>query len=184
MASERCDRLTAVGTRPPATLYVHLAAIDTTSVELPTSGVARVEGLGPVTVQQVRDWLSGCMVTVKPVIDLAHQAPVDGYEIPDRLREAMHLRTPADIFPFTPNTGRRKDLDHTQPYRDPGDGGPPGQTGMHNLGPMTRRHHRLKTHSRWQVRQPFPGIYIWRTPHDRYYLVDHTGTQRIRAAAA
>lgn len=184
VASERSDRLTPVDTRPPATLYVHLAAIDTTSVELPTSGVARIEGVGPVTAQQVRDWLSSCEVTVKPVIDLAGQVPVDHYEIPDLLREPVHLRTPADIFPFASNTGRRKDLDHTQPYRDPGDGEPLRQTGMHNLGPMTRRHHRMKTHSRWQVRQPFPGIYIWRTPHDRYHLVDHTGTQRIRASAA
>ena len=44
---------------------------------------------------------------------------------------------------------------------------------------MTRFHHRIKTHGPWEVRQPFPGIYIWRTSTDQYYLVDHTGTRKI-----
>ncbi len=26
--------------------------------------------------------------------------------------------------------------------------------------------------------QPFPGILIWRDPHGRIYLVDHTGTRK------
>ena len=42
------------------------------------------------------------------------------------------------------------------------------------------RHHRIKTHGHWQVRQPFPGIYVWRDPHGALYLVDHTGTRRLR----
>jgi len=52
------------------------------------------------------------------VLDLARQAPVDAYEIPDRLREAVRLRTPADTFPYASNTGRRMDPDHTDPYVD------------------------------------------------------------------
>ena len=32
---------------------------------------------------------------------------------------------------------------------------------------------------RWQVQQPFPGIYVWRDPHGAFYLVDCTGTRRI-----
>jgi hypothetical protein len=30
------------------------------------------------------------------------------------------------------------------------------------------------------VKQPYAGIYIWRDPHGRYYLVDHTGTRATR----
>ena len=59
-------------------------------------------------------------VIVKPVIDLDNQAPVDGYEIPDRLREAVHLITPTDVFPYATNKTRRMDIDHTIPY-DTGD---------------------------------------------------------------
>jgi hypothetical protein len=50
---------------------------------------------------------------------------------------------------------------------------------VENPGPMTRFHHRVKTHGRWQVKQPFPGICLWRAPHGRTYLVDHTGTRPV-----
>ena len=206
--------------RTDATLYVHL-----TDETLRTGdGVVRVEGIGPVLADQVRSWLSTCeaRVTVKPVIDVAGQAPVDGYEVPDRLREAVHLLHPADVFPYATNTGRRQDLDHTLRYRHQRrDGGPPdhegppddaaapnkdgpppahegppdivtapdqqgppgGQTRIGNLNKLTRRHHRLKTHGGWQLAQPFPGIWIWRSPHGRHYLVDHTGTTQLGKTA-
>jgi len=48
---------------------------------------------------------------------------------------------------------------------------------------MTPFHHRVKTHPGWQVQQPFPGIFLWRDPHGATYLVDHTGTRRLRDAA-
>jgi Domain of unknown function (DUF222) len=99
-----------VDPRPPATLYVH---VDADTFRGGGGGVARVEGVGPVTVEQARRWLGHCAVTVKPVIDLAGLAPVDGYEIPDRLREAVRLVCPADVFPYASNTSRRLDLDHT-----------------------------------------------------------------------
>jgi len=56
-------------------------------------------------------------------------------------------------------------------------------TGVGNYGPMTTPHHCIKTHAGWQVRQPFPGIYVWRDPHGAHYLVDHTGTRRTGTAA-
>ena len=161
-----------VDTRPDVTLYVHL-----TDEALGTgSGVARVEQVGPVTLDRVRTWLGHANVVVKPVIDLNDQIPVDAYEIPDRIRDAVHLRTPADCFPYATSTRRTGDLDHTIPYLSPDNGGPPGQTSVDNLGPLTRNHHRIKTHGRWQVAQPFNGIFVWRSPHGRYHLVDHTGT--------
>ena len=49
---------------------------------------------------------------------------------------------------------------------------------------MTRRHHRIKTRGHgWTVRQVFDGVYVWRTPHGRHYLVDHTGTTEAITAA-
>jgi hypothetical protein len=170
-----------VDARPPVTLYLHLSQESLTRDE---HGVARFEGLGPVTVEQVRRWLGHCQVTVKPVIDLADQAPVDGYEVPDRLREAVQLRSPADVFPYATSLGRRKDADHTIAYVDPDHGGPPGQTALDNLGPMVRRNHRIKTHSRWQVTQVSNGVFVWRSPHGRLFLVDHTGTHPIFDTAA
>ena len=167
--------------RPPVTLYLHLSQESFTRDE---HGVARFEGQGPVTVEQVRRWLGHCQVTVKPVIDLADQGPVDGYEVPDRLREAVQLRSPLDVFPYATGLGRRKDADHTIAYVDPDHGGPPGQTALDNLGPMVRRNHRIKTHTRWQVKQVSNGVFVWRSPHGRLFLVDHTGTHPIFDIAA
>ncbi len=170
-----------VTTRPPATLYIHLSEDSFTRDE---HGVARFEGVGPVTIDQAKKWLGHCHVTVKPVIDLANQAPVDSYEVPDRLREATQLRSPVDVFPYATNTTRSKQADHTDPYLDPGQGGPPGQTRLDNLAPMVTFHHRIKTHGRWQVRQVFNGVFVWRSPHGRLFLVDSTGTHRIHNTAA
>jgi len=171
---------------PTVTLYLHLyARTDTDTIDPvgqvdPVGPVARWEGEGPVTTTYLRDILGpACDFVVKPVIDLAGMAPVDAYEIPDRHREAVHLRTPADVFPYASNTTRGQQIDHTRRYLSPDHGGPPGQTDLGNLGPMTGFHHRIKTHGTWQVKQPFPGIYLWRHPHGRTYLVDHTGTRPL-----
>ncbi|HEX2174684.1 MAG TPA: hypothetical protein VHG70_02130, partial [Nocardioidaceae bacterium] len=34
-------------------------------------------------------------------------------------------------------------------------------------------------HGPHQVKQPFPGIYLWRDSHARIYLLDHTGTRKL-----
>ncbi len=168
----RSGRIKPVDTRPDVTLYVHLSD----QALVTGQGVARVEGIGPVTVDRVRSWLGHANVVVKPVIDLNDQVPVDAYEIPDRIREAVHLAIPVDCFPHATSTRRSGDIDHTIAFVKPDEGGPPGQTGLGKLGPITRFHHRVKTHGDWHVAQPFTGVFVWRTPHGRYLLVDHTGT--------
>ncbi len=167
-----------VDTRPDVTLYVHL----TDQALVTGTGVARVEQVGPITLDRVRSWLGHANVTVKPVIDLNDQVPVDAYEIPDRIREAVHLTIPVDCFPHATSTRRTGDIDHTIAFVKPDDGGPPGQTGLGKLGPITRFHHRVKTHGDWHVAQPFTGVFVWRTPHGRYLLVDHTGTHQALPA--
>ena len=147
------------------------------------TGVGRVEGIGPVTLNRLQSWLANSRVTVKPVIDLPHQTPVDSYEIPTRVREAIHLICPVDSFPYATSTSRSGDLDHTTPYRPPDQGGPPGQTRIGNLGPLTRRHHRTKTFGHWTLNQVWPGVFVWRSPHGHHYLVDHTGTRKLTPAA-
>ena len=100
-----------------------------------SKGIARLEDHGPVT----EAWITRVLgpqarVKVQPVLDLAGQAPVDAYEIPDRHRQAVHLMTPADTFPFSSNLARTKQIDHTVPY-DQG-----GKSAVGNYGPMTRFH--------------------------------------------
>ena len=43
---------------------------------------------------------------------------------------------------------------------------------------MIRFEHRVKTHSRWRVRQPEAGVWIWRSPHNAYLVTD-AGTQHL-----
>ena len=82
------------------------------------------------------------------------------------------------MFPYAPRTATRDgvDFDHSRPY-DPG--GPPGQTGTHNTGPLRRRHHRWKTHGGYRARAAGPGRHLWQTPHGLCYLVDHRGTHAL-----
>jgi len=154
---------------PSVTLYVHAY------IGPDAEPVARLEGHGPVTEAWITRVLGPrCRFKVQPVLDLAGQAPVDAYEIPDRHRQAVHLMTPADTFPYATSLSRRMQVDHTIPFDDG------GVSGVGNYGPMTTRHHRIKTHAHgWQVKQPFPGLYLWRDPHGAHHLVDHTGTRAI-----
>ena len=63
--------------RPHATLVVRL----TEEALASGTGVA-ASNVGVLTVQQVRDLLGHCRVTVRPVLDLREQLPVDAYEVP------------------------------------------------------------------------------------------------------
>jgi hypothetical protein len=162
--------------RPTATLFVHL-----TDQALATgTGVARLADVGPVTVEQIRRFLGspapGYDIRVQPVLDPADVASVDSYEIPLRLREAVMVRNPADVYPYGSCTSRRMDLDHTLPYAPTDTGGPPGQTSLGNLGPLDRTHHRDKTHGHGNLRQPDPGIYLYRSPEGWVYLTTNQGT--------
>jgi hypothetical protein len=163
--------------RPRAVVYVHLSAEALTA----GAGVARVEDVGPVLLSRLHSLLGNrCSINLKPVIDLpAGHTPIDAYEIPASLREQLLLRNPADVFPYAAAVTRSIDIDHTIPYLHPDRGGPPGQTSIGNLGPHTRRHHRLKTHGGWQVRQPETGTWLWRSPRQRIYLVNATGTHPL-----
>ena len=170
------DRIAPAAFRAPVQLFVHLHQ----DALAGTASAARIEGQGPILADQLREWLgrSGADLTVTPVLDLAGQTPVDGYEFPARIVEALHQLSPAEPFPWSVNTSRRKDTDHPDPYLPPARGGPPGQTGMHNGARLGRHHHRIKTHGDWRVVQAAPGVYFWRTPHGFWFRVDQDGTYR------
>ncbi|KRA92824.1 hypothetical protein ASD84_10080 [Nocardioides sp. Root682] len=159
---------------PSAVVVVHVAEDPDTGALGP---VARVEGLGPRLLSQVRDLLRRhANITITPVIDLH----TGGYEHPTDVKTRTELRTLGDVFPhatglFT-KTGRPPDHDHTTPYDKHG---PPGQTGDHNDTPLRRHHHRAKTHAGYSVHQLGPDRWIWRTPHGLHRLVTTHGTTAI-----
>ena len=157
---------------PKTVLYVHLhqAAIHG------TPAVARVEGLGPVTLTGLQTLLARTALTVKPVIDLSDRVRTTAYEHPESLKERVHLTTGGDYWPYATSTARNVDYDHPIPFDDTG---PPGQTGTHNSGPLGRRHHRYKTRPGYRSRQCGQGRYVWLTPHGLGFIVDQRGTRPI-----
>ncbi len=165
-------RLTCL--RPRAKLHVHVHR-DVLAGDV--TGVARVEGIGAMLPGDALELLARTTrVDILPVIDLADRVSVNSYEHPDAMADRVHLLTGGDYFPYATCVTRAVDLDHPTPYDADG---PPGQTGTHNSGPLTRRHHRIKTHAGFTAEQVGPGRYRWRTPHGRELIVDHTGTRRV-----
>ena len=160
------------------TLIVHIAADDPALDLSPTSttGVARIEGWGPLLTEQLPHFLNGANITVRPIIDPTTIRPVDSYETPTRMRLALEQRNPVDVFPYGTTQASRCDSDHTIPYID----GRSSQTHLGNLGPLSRKAHRAKTHGKWKLEQPTPGTFHWTSPHGYQYQVTPTGTIRIR----
>lgn len=163
---------------PTAQLVVHLT--DTTLAERDGTGLVRAEGLMPLLL----DWLTDALgahhrITVRPVIDQNHHVASDAYECPATMREAVELRNPVEVFPWSTRRSKGLDLDHTIPRaprqaRGPGRAG--GPTHPDNLGPLTRSVHRAKTHAGWHLHQPLPGIYLWQSPLGYRYLVTPSRT--------
>lgn len=161
--------------RGKSIVYVHTTAEQLT--ELTGTPIARVEEIGPACADLMREFIGHDHITVTPVIDLNDEpAPSDAYEIPAALAQRIHLFNPAESFPYSNTVSRRVDLDHTIPFAV----GVPGQTRIDNLAPLTRRHHRVKTHARgWRVQHLGNRAYLWTTPHGRQVVVDPQGTHEV-----
>lgn len=172
------DYLTAKGLKPVpprVELQVHL----TDQTLLTGNGIVRSEDCGPMLLAQLTELLGRhhCQISLRPVLDPANLAAVDAYEVSQPLRDAVRLRHPASIFPFSSRLGHHLDLDHTVPHTHTSD--PPGQTRLGNLGPLARPEHRAKTDGVWHLEQPHPGVFLWRSPHRHYFLVTNQGTQPL-----
>jgi hypothetical protein len=57
--------------------------------------------------------------------------------------------------------------------------GRPARPALDNLGPLDRTHHRDKTHGQGNLRQPDPGIYLYRSPEGWVYLTTNQGTLNL-----
>jgi hypothetical protein len=139
--------------------------------------IGRLDGHGPLSRQTWIELLGHDRITIRPVVDQTAIAPVDSYEIPDRIRRAVTWRSPVDTFPYGSQPSRRLDLDHTIPYQHTS-GAPPGQTRVDNLAPVNRRAHRAKTANRWKLTQHEGGWLEWTSPAGYHYATGPYGTLR------
>ena len=157
---------------PTSTLYLHIAE-DTL---MSGKGPVRAEQIGPLTTSLLALLVGHTRITVKPVIRPYDTIAVDAYEIPNRIRDQVVLRNHIEIFPYSSRPARNQQLDHTIAYRK----GEPGQTRAANLGPLSTKAHRAKTHGHWNLTQPAPGVYWWKTPAGNHYRTTPNGTLRLR----
>jgi Domain of unknown function (DUF222) len=154
---------------PAATVYLHLDQTTWSSGH----GPADLTGHGPITAAQALEHLRHANVVIKPVIDLTddlHWTSTDG-EFTGSVREAVWLANRWNPFPYADATTRdTDDADHTLPRSR---GGP---TRLDNGGPLRRRLHRHKTFAKgWRVKQPYPALFVWQSPHGRIYVCDRRG---------
>jgi hypothetical protein len=128
-------------------------------------------------IAKIREWVGNAQVTIQPVLDLRRGDAVDQHDLPAWMREIVILRDQHCVFPGCRIDARSCDQDHIDPYLDPGDGGPPGQTNPANLACLCRRHHRAKTAGVWRYqRAPNVTGYLWHSPYGAAYLVTPTDT--------
>ncbi|WP_435747481.1 HNH endonuclease signature motif containing protein [Nocardioides sp. SYSU DS0663] len=134
--------------------------------------VVRVENTRSfVLAGQLAEWCThAARVTIKPVIDLEGRVHVEGYEVPDRLKDHVGLRDHHCVFPHCTRPATRCEHDHVLAH---GRGGP---TCSCNIALLCTRHHRIKTHGGWTYEPLVAGTYLWTSPHRLRYLVDPTGT--------
>ena len=128
-------------------------------------------------IDQIQALTKASHLKVTPVLHLdpSQTIGVDSYEIPDWIRQQVIARNPYCVFPWSSTESRRLDLDHTIPYQ----AGEPNQTNPANLGPLTRRAHRVKTHAGWKLTQPEPGVFVWVSGAGQEVQVDPTGSHPI-----
>lgn len=88
---------------------------------------------------------------------------VDRYRPSDHLKRVLRVRDEHCRFPGCRMPTRRCDIDHTTAREHD------GPTEVTNLAHLCRRHHTLKHHSAWRVRQSPDGVLHWTSPTGREY---------------
>ena len=156
---------------PKVQLYVHVAEESL----LTGSGVARIEGIGPLAVTMLKFVMGHSRIRLTPVIRPYSRLATDAYEIPARIREQVALRNSFEVFPGSSRSARHQQLDHTKPFQP----GRKRQTRASNLGPLSTKVHRAKTHGGWHLEQPRPGVFLWVSPHGVRYRVSPLGSYQF-----
>jgi Domain of unknown function (DUF222) len=158
----------------PAGVPINLTVI------IDAQGVAEAPGYGPIlpdTLRHLTDLATRTSGTVKTIVVDPVTCPgthpdidttgttTDPHDPPPAMRRAVQLRNPTCVFPGCAITATSCDLDHTIPW-------PHGPTCPCNLGPLCRRHHRLKTHDPgWHLANHDNGTFTWTTPWQTTYTV-------------
>lgn len=173
-----CERLTLDQARADAVLDLITGLGDPSEIAsspdvhvtvlVPPDGVVALAGHGPLppaaaaalgTVTRITTAWTDASGTVTAV-DASR-----GYVPAPRLAATVRARDQSCRFPGCTRVADRCDLDHVRPW-------PAGATEAANLAALCRRHHRLKTHSRWRVRALPDGVLEWTSPAGHTHVTE------------
>jgi hypothetical protein len=126
---------------------------------------------GPATrPPSAQDMIRRLKITLAPITrgGCDHQAREPGRLPSRRLRHLIRARNPVCAAPGCGRPAIGCEQDHTIAWEDG------GITCECNLGPLCQHHHIIKHLNRWQLQQPEPGTFTWRTPAGRTYTTRPT----------
>jgi hypothetical protein len=113
-------------------------------------------------------WLFTMKLAALAGPECAHERESAHYRPPPSLSHLVQTRNVCCTAPGCRIAASVCDDDHTVPF-DQG-----GRTCECNLGPLCRRHHRVKQARGWRLEQPEPGVFAWITPSGRSYTTGPT----------
>ena len=150
-----------------------LALLAADDLERDRAGIAppAVEGVGPVPLARARELCGGdggwMRILTHPETGAVLSVGRELYRPPAALARLVKWRADRCMAPGCAVPASRCEIDHTLAW---GDG---GATGLDNLAPICRGHHRVKHHGGWRVRQvpDSGGAVEWRSPAGREYTV-------------
>ncbi|WP_086664135.1 HNH endonuclease signature motif containing protein [Lentzea kentuckyensis] len=143
-------------------LYVAVSAATLMGV---SDQPGELAGYGPITADLARELAGDSTwrrLLTDPATGEALEFGTSTYRPPAALRRFVWMRDRTCRFPSCMRPSHKSDLDHTVPF-------PLGSTSADNLGAFCRRHHRVKHRTAWQVSQPKPGRFCFRSPAGRTY---------------
>lgn len=126
---------------------------------------AELAGYGPIDIATVRELVgqTRCWDRLLTHPITGTLLAVDRYRPSQELVRFLQARDQHCRFPGCRQPAQRCDIDHTVAASD---GGPTSAT---NLAHLCRRHHTLKHHSAWTVKQLPDGVLKWVSPSGRSY---------------
>jgi Domain of unknown function (DUF222) len=118
----------------------------------------------PAQLDQLRQVMRRLKAGFEPIASgtCDHRHREDGYRPSRALGDLVRARNATCPAPGCGASSAHCDLDHTRAWPD-------GDTDECNLGPPCRHHHRLKQAPGWELTQPAPGVFRWKTPSGRVY---------------
>lgn len=120
---------------------------------------------GPITPGLARELAADATwrrLLTDPITGGALEFGTSTYRPPAALQRYIWARDRTCRFPGCMRPAHKSELDHTVPF-------PEGGTDEANLGPFCKRHHRTKHRSAWEVAQPRPGTFTFRSPAGKTY---------------